>query len=68
MAKPTDKDRNDRSNAPATKGSSAPDSNDRNADGNEQDSYDPVGMAGRKAGSVKNIEEQLDAEGGKGSK
>lgn len=62
MATQEDKDRKP-SAAPTSTGSSAKETGPKPIEGKDPDVYDPVGMARKKAGIVKEIEDQLKQEG-----
>lgn len=47
---------------PSTKGNSAKNTSSAAADGKDANTYNPVGMAGKKAGIVEEIEQQLHEE------
>lgn len=62
MATPEDKDRKP-SAAPTSNGNSAKETTSKPVEGKDPDLYDPVGMAGKKAGIVQEIEKQQEQEG-----
>jgi len=62
MATQEDKDRKPSAD-PTSTDSSAKETGPRPIEGKGPDVYDPVGMAGKKAGIVKEIEDQLKQEG-----
>ena len=62
MATQEDKDRKPSAD-PTSTDSSAKETGPKPIEGKDPDVYDPVGMAGKKAGIVKGIEEKLKQEG-----
>lgn len=70
MATRTDKERNERSKTPTSTDKStttdqgAKPGRDKSTDAKEDNTYDPVGMAGKKAGIVQDLNEQARAEKG----
>ncbi len=65
MTKRSDKKVNTPPNTPSSAGPTAAEikANTRPAEPNEEQTYDPVGMAGKKAGKVAEIEEKVHKEG-----
>ena len=63
MATQEDKDRKAPTTGTASKGGSNKNTGNRPAKGKDQDTYDPVGMAGKKAGIVEDLEEQQEQQG-----
>ena len=53
---------------PASSGETTENTSTNTATGKDRDTYDPVGMAGKKAGNVQEIEDQLQQDGREGGR
>ncbi|MBK6540109.1 MAG: hypothetical protein IPG10_02245 [Flavobacteriales bacterium] len=63
MATQEDKERKLPPAAPPSIGNTAKETDTKPDEGKDPDLYDPVGMAGKKAGIVQELEQQLEQEG-----